>query len=259
MVPPLKLLVIAVTATFLVTIVLEPLGQEPSSNKKAYVRTGQEATVSGTVTFTGKPPKPFKIDMGADPSCYTGNRYPKNDWFVVSNERLANVLVYVTSNPILDNYWFEPPSSAVVMEHKGCRYEPHVLGIQAGQPLSILNSDHTQHNTHPTPKNNAEWNQSQSVGAPPIVKTFERAELLIPFKDNQHPWEKAYVSVFSHPFFAVSDADGNYKIEGLPPGSYKITGWHEKLGEKTVEVVFVSGESRYLGFTFATADLKDSK
>lgn len=258
MVAYIRLITIGLTATLFVTIALKSPGQELSSNKKAYERTGQEATLSGTITFTGKPPKALKIDMTADPSCYEVNPNPKTEWFVLSNERLANVLVYVTTNT-LDNYSFEPPSSAVVLEHKGCRYEPHVLGIQIRQPLSIMNSDSTTHNTHPTPKHNSEWNQSQPAGAPPIVKGFEQAEVAIPFKDNQHPWEKAYVGVFSHPFFAVSDADGNYKIEGLPPGSYKIVAWHEKLGEKTVEVVLVRGESRYVGFTFAAADLKDSK
>ncbi|MEK6283523.1 MAG: carboxypeptidase regulatory-like domain-containing protein [Acidobacteriota bacterium] len=259
MIPPLKLLAIAATATLLVTMVLQTLGQEPSANKKAYVRTGQEATLSGTVTFTGKPPKPLKIDMSADPVCVKLNPHPQLEWFAINNESLANVLVYATSNSILDNYWFEPPNSVVVMEHKGCQYEPRVLGIQAGQSLSLINSDATQHNTHPVPKNNAEWNMSQAIGGTPIVKTFQRAELLIPFKDNQHPWEKAYVSVFSHPFFAVSDANGNYKIEGLPPGSYKITAWHEKLGEQSVDVVFVPGESRFVGFAFAAADLKGFK
>lgn len=258
MVARLRLLAIGLTATLLVTLALKSSGQEPRSNKQAYKRTGQEATLSGTITFTGTAPKERKIDMTADPSCYESNPNPKTEWFVLSNERLANVLVYVTSNS-LDNYSFEPPSSAVVLEHKGCRYEPHVLGMQVRQPLSVKNSDSTQHNTHPNPKLNTEWNQSQGIGAAPISATFEIAEVLIPFKDNQHPWERAYVGVFSHPFFAVSDSYGNYKIEGLPPGSYRIVAWHEKLGEKSVEVAFVPGESRHLGFTFSAADLKDDK
>ena len=131
------------------------------------------------------------------------------------------------------------------------------MGIQTQQPFTIMNSDATQHNTHPTPKNNPEWNISQPAAGAPLGKIFARAELSIPFKDNQHPWEKAYVSVFSHPFFAVSDTEGNYRIEGLPPGSYKLTAWHEKLGEKTVEVVVVPGESKSLTFSFAAADLAD--
>ena len=257
MVPQIKLLVVAMTATLLLTVILRAPGQEPATAKKVYVRTGQEATLSGTATFTGKPPKALKIDMSADPTCKEGNVDPTTELFVVNNDRLANVLVYVSAGEILDRHSFETPSTAILMERKGCRYEPHVLGMQVNQPLMIINSDNTQHNTHPVPKNNGEWNQTQPEGSPPLVKTFARPELSIPFKCNQHPWEKAYVSVFSHPFFTVSDSDGNYKIEGLPPGSYKITAWHEKLGEKTVEVVVVPGESRPLGFTFDTADLTD--
>jgi len=255
MFPHLKPLSITITAILLVIVASKSPGQDPSSNKKVYVRTGQEATLSGAVTFTGKVPKALKIDMSADPTCAQGNVDPTTDWFVVSNDRLANVLVYVSAGATLDNHSFETPSTALVMEHKGCRYEPHVLGLQVNQPLMIINSDNTQHNTHPTPRSNAEWNQSQPEGAPPIVKTFARPELLIPIKCNQHPWEKAYVSVFNHPFFAVSDVDGNFKIEGLPPGSYKITAWHEKLGEKTVEVVVVPGESKSLAFNFTAAEM----
>jgi hypothetical protein len=257
MTPRLKFLAFAATAMLLVTIGLESVGQEPSATKTAYVRTGQEATLSGAATFTGKVPKALKIDMSADPTCAQGNPGLRTEWFVVSNDRLANVLVYISAGEILDRHSFETPSTAVLMERKGCRYEPHVLGLQVNQPLMIINSDSTQHNTHPMAKNNPEWSQTQPEGAAPMVKTFPRPELSIPFKCNQHPWEKAYVGVFSHPFFAVSDSDGNYKIDGLPAGSYKITAWHEKLGEKTVEVVFAPGESKSLGFSFAIADLAD--
>ena len=256
MIPHVKLPAIAVIATLLVTFAS---GQDSSSNKKPYVRTGQEATLSGTVTFTGKPPEQKRIDMSADPICEQINSDPRDEWLVVSNERLANVLIYATSTGILDDYRFGPPKSEVVLEQRGCRYRPRVLAIQAGQTLIITNGDQTTHNTHPFPKNNPEWNQTRVVGAPPLMKTFQRAELLIPLKCNQHPWEKAHLSVFSHPFFAVSDALGNYRIEGLPPGSYKITAWHEKLGEKSAEVTMVPGESRFVEFAFAATDLNGSK
>ncbi|HVQ39714.1 MAG TPA: hypothetical protein VMS31_19395, partial [Pyrinomonadaceae bacterium] len=206
------------TASLMVTIAWGSLAQGPSSNKKAYERTGLEVTLSGTATFSGPPPKAQKIDMSADPECYVDNLDPETESVVVNNEKLANVVVYASSNFILDNYSFEPSSATVVMEHKGCRYVPHVLAIQTGQHLSINNSDQTTHNTHPTPKINQEWNQSQPVGGRPLAKAFSRTEVSIPFKDNLHPWEKAYVGVFTHPFFAVSDANGNFKIEGLPPG-----------------------------------------
>ena len=115
--------------------------------------------------------------------------------------------------------------------------------MRAGQVLTVLNSDPTTHNTHPTPRSNPDWNQSQPFGGTPLTVSFRHSELFIPFKDNQHPWEKAYVGVFDHPFFAISDEFGNYRIEGLPPGQYTVVAWHESLREKTVELTFVAGEA----------------
>ena len=121
--------------------------------------------------------------------------------------------------------------------------------------LNILNHDPTVHNTHPASKNNPDWNQSQAPGASILNKTFPKPEMFIRFRDNHHPWERAYVSVFEHPLFAVTDDYGNYRIEGVPPGQYTVVAWHEHFGEKTVDIVFVPGESRYLKFNF---DVKDS-
>ncbi|MFZ0061642.1 MAG: carboxypeptidase regulatory-like domain-containing protein [Pyrinomonadaceae bacterium] len=255
MTPHSQLLPITAAATVLLSLVFGLAGQDLPAEKKPYARTGQEASLVGYITFTGKPPKPLQIDMSADPSCYDHISNLKTEWFVVRNGRIANVLVYVTSDT-LNNYAFEMPSSEVVLAHKNCRYEPHILGLRVGQSLSIVNSDETQHNTHPTPRANAEWSQTQVGGGPPIIKTFQNAEAAIPFKDNQHPWEKAYVGVFTHPFFAVTDMDGNYRIDGLPPGSYKVTAWHERLGEKVFDLVVAPGESRYVEFTFSTAEAK---
>ncbi len=145
---------------------------------------------------------------------------------------------------------FDPSLAEVTLEHKGCRYVPHVLAMQTQQTLKIINSDPTTHNTHFGPKNNPEWNQSQPPGAVAIEHRFTSPELFIPVKDNQHPWEKAYVSVFSHPFFAISSTDGSYKISGLPPGQYTIVAWHERLGEQTVDVFLAGSERKNIDFTF---------
>ena len=91
---------------------------------------------------------------------------------------------------------------------------------------------------------------SQMPHSSPLIKTFTRAEVLIPFRDNQHPWEKAYVGVLDHPFFAVTDEIGNFEIRGLPPGRYMLVVWHEKLGEQEREITVVDGESRKIDFTF---------
>jgi hypothetical protein len=167
--------------------------------------------------------------------------------------RLANVLVFVESES-LSGYQFRVPTSPAVLDHKGCHYVPRVMGVRVGQPLVILNSDATMHNTHPLTQKNPEWNRTQPPGTPPLVKTFNRPEKLVIFKCNQHPWEKAFVGVFDHPFFAVSDQQGKFQIEGLPPGQYRVVAWHERFGEKTVDITFLPGEARELIFDFTAAE-----
>lgn len=220
-----------------------------NQDKPTYKNTGSEAAIVGTISFVGTPPKPLRIDMSADPICYQVNPEPVTEWFVVTDQKLANVIVYVRGEP-LNLYSFAAASPEVTLEHKGCRYVPHVLGMQTEQTLKILNSDPTTHNTHPTPTNNPEWNQSQPPGAAALEHRFARPEPFIPIKDNQHPWQKAYVGVFSHPFFSVSSSDGSYKISGLPPGQYTIVAWHERLGEQTVDVFLAGSEQKNLDFTF---------
>ncbi len=249
--PHLPIIKSALVITALLAVAIFSSGQNGGNpaGKKPYIRTGYEDTLSGTITLAGKRPKPLIIDMSADPRCNDGNADPTTDWVMGHEGKLANVFVYIKSEA-LDGYSFEQPTSPAMLEHKGCRYVPHLLGIRVGQPLMILNSDPTIHNTYPTTRDNKEWNQSQPVASSAIRAVFDLPETFIPFKDNLHPWEKAYVGVFAHPFFTISDDFGNYRIEGLPPGHYTVVAWHERFGEKTVEVTLVPGEARDISFNF---------
>jgi hypothetical protein len=167
----------------------------------------------------------------------------------VNKGRLGNVFIYVKDG--LPQGRFTVPSEPVVLDQKGCRYIPHVLGIRAGQPLKILNSDTANHNVHDLPRNNPEWNQSQMPTDPPIIKNFSQAEIMIPVQCNQHPWMRAYVSVLAHPYFAVSGADGTFQIKNLPPGEYTLVAVHEKFGEQTTKVKVAPKESAKADFAFS--------
>ncbi len=241
-------------ATLITVFVAVSLNSAAHQDKPTYKVTGEEANLLGTINFAGVPSKPKQIDMSADPICEAVNPESLTEDVVVTDGKIANVVVYARAGDSLNTYLFAIPSSEVTLEHKRCQYTPRVLGMMPQQTLKILNSDATTHNTHPTPKNNREWNQSQPPGAIPIEQRFAMPELYIPIRDNQHPWEKAYVGVFSHPFFSVSATDGSYKITGLPPGQYTIVAWHEKYGEQTVDVSFGSREQKTLDFTFKAPD-----
>lgn len=237
---------LALAMTFWMTAARPRALQEQT--KPLYQPTGSEATIKGTVTFAGKPPQLRLIDKSSDPDCGNDELYTED--YIIRAGNLANAFVYVRSGDALEWYSFADRSPEVSLAHNGCRYAPHVLGMQATQTLKILNEDATVHNTYFLAKSNADFNQSQPAGAKPLEIKFKTPEGLIPVKDSQHPWEKAYVAVLSHPFFAVTGFNGAYKISGLPPGHYTVTAWHERLGEQTVEVTVGVNEQKKVDFSF---------
>ena len=206
------------------------------------------ASVSGTIKFTGTPPKAGKIDMSQDPNCAATASGPNTaETVMVEAGNLANVFVYVKEGFAGTT---PAPAEAATIDQHGCRYHPHVLGVVAGQTIKILNSDNTTHNIHPTPKTNREWNESQAPKATPLEKSFPREEVMLAVKCNQHPWMKMYVNVVKHGFFAVTDKDGKFEIKGLPPGDYTIAAVHEKFGEQTMKVTIGAKEAKTAEFTF---------
>jgi hypothetical protein len=167
---------------------------------------------------------------------------------VNDNGTLRDVYVYVKDG--LGDRTFPVPSDPVVLDQRGCHYIPHVLALMTGQKLEVRNDDPTNHNIHPLPTQNREWNQSQPPGAAPLVQDFARPEVMIPIKCNVHPWMKAYVGVQRHPFAAVTGADGTFTIKGLPPGDYTIEVWQEKYGTQEMKVTVGPSETKTADFTY---------
>jgi hypothetical protein len=205
------------------------------------------ASVSGVVKFDGVPPKPSRIDMAFDPNCKPSSPAVTEDIVSGANGGLENVVVFVADG--LGDRTFQPPAQSAVLEQKGCLYRPHVIALQANQKLSVVNSDATTHNIHPSPANNRESNTIQPPGVP-LELSFAREEIAIPVKCNVHPWMKGYIAVFKHPFFAVTGKDGSFELKDLPPGTYTITAWHGKLGTQSQKVTISAGQSQKVDFAF---------
>lgn len=230
-----------------------------------YKPSGNEGAITGAVSFTGPAPKRAEISMLADPFCASATQNPVAEDTVVNGDKLQNVFVYVKDGRTagatpksITGFSFTPSAEPAVLDQHGCQYVPHVIGIQTSQKLQVKNSDGTSHNVNVDAAKNPKFNQGQGPNAPAIEKQFLRAETLIPVKCNQHPWMRAYIGVLGHPFFAVSGQDGKFEIKGLPPGTYTVVAWHERLGEKTQSVTVGDKESKEQNFSFApggTAEL----
>jgi plastocyanin len=224
-------------------------GAAPAPSAAAPVDPATAATISGKISFTGQKPPQQRIRMDAVPACTQANPNPVFIQEVVVNENntLRNVFVYVKEG--LGDRTFPAPSGEVELDQRGCMYTPHVLGMTTGQNIRFKNADPTNHNVHPLPMQNREWNQSQPPGSMDIVQQFARPEVMIPVKCNVHPWMIAYVGVLPHPFFSVSGEDGSFRITGLPPGDYVIEAWHEKFGTSTQNVTVGASESKEVEFS----------
>jgi len=193
--------------------------------------------IQGTVKFTGKAPIRESLQMSADPFCAANAGADAVNEALVVNENgtLRNAFVYIKDG--LGSRVYEAPASTVTLDQQGCRYYPHVVGIQVGQPVEIINSDSTLHNVHAMPKESKEFNLGMPLKGMKIKKTFTAPEMGVRFKCDVHPWMSAYANVMSHPFFAVTGDDGVFEIKGLPPGDYTVAVWHETLGERETSVL----------------------
>ena len=224
-----------------------PAATEPAA---APVDPATAGNITGKVVIEGTAPKNEPIKMNADPVCVKANATPQfqETYTVGDGSAFGNVFVYVKDG--LGNRTFPTPTETVTIDQKNCRYHPHVFGMMVGQPLVILNSDPTLHNIHAVPKTNQEFNTGQPIQGMKTNHVFTAKEVIVPFKCDVHGWMNAYVGVLDHPYFAVSGADGKFDLKTLPPGTYMIEAWHEKLGAMTQSVTIAEKETKDITFTF---------
>ena len=212
------------------------------------VDTANAGGVRGVVNYSG-PDGDTPIAMNADPTCASLHTTPVDTGkYLVKDGKLGNVFVYVKTG--LEGQSFPAPAEKKVLDQQGCQYTPHVMGLQVGQPLSIKNSDATLHNIHAMPKSNAEFNQGQPIQNMEFDKTFDKAEVMVPFKCDVHPWMNAYLGVLDHPYYAVSGEDGSFSLDKLPAGTYTLEAWHEELGTATQQVTVAAGQTADVTFDF---------
>jgi plastocyanin len=207
-------------------------------------------TVSGVVRFDGQVPDQAVMQLGGWSECAAqhpeGN--PRAGDVLVQDGKLQNAMVYIKEG--LGDRVFALPPEPLVVDQKGCVFLPRIAGAQVDQPLRWLNSDAIAHNVHGLPKNSWQWNFSLGVKGISRTTTVAKPEAMIEVKCDIHPWMRAYLGVFDHPYFALSAADGSFTLQNLPPGEYTIEAWHERFGARTQRVTLGATETKELGFTF---------
>jgi plastocyanin len=226
-----------------------PPPQTPRSDAKRVDQT-KTGTIAGRVVIEGPVPE-NPVARVDDSFCARENKGGFSlENFVVVNGGLDNVFVRIKDG--LGDYYFETPSGAAKIDQHSCRYTPHVIGIQTGQALEISNSDQTMHNVSAVAKVNRGFNFGQPMQGLKNTTSFKEPEVMVHLKCDVHGWMSAYIGVVAHPYFGVTSGGGQFELKNVPPGTYTIEAWHEKLGTQTQNVTLGDKESKELSFTFKT-------
>jgi len=226
-------------------------GGEPQRPRRAAtpLDLSTVGAIEAEVLYEGAPPPADTISMRTAPACAALHQKPVVDPVVnVSDGHLLNAVVYIKQG--LGERVFEAPAAPAVFDQKGCIYVPRVVGAMVGQPVEFRNSDPEAHNVRGRPRVLDSWNFMMSRQGSTKTLTFEKAELGVSVGCDIHPWMQAYLSVFEHPYFAVTAGAGKVTLSNVPPGDYVIGAWHEKLGTREQKVTLAAQGTQAVQFRF---------
>jgi plastocyanin len=202
-VPPLLLI-----AVCLLIAPLAPASLVPPSRASA-----ANGTIRGRVEL---PPQPARSDRRPAVAAIGSHRHDDADDRPVS-------VVYLERAP--RGAFGEPDERRVRMDQRNERFVPRVLAITVGSIVDFPNNDRTYHNVFSLSEARTFDLGRYAAGRSKAIR-FERPGVVRVFCDI-HSHMSAFILVFAHRFFAVTDADGRYRIDNVPPGAYTVSMWHE--------------------------------
>ncbi len=207
-------------------------------------------TVSGQVHFEGTIPDQTTQQLGGWSACAAQypDGLPHTTDVLVHDGKLQNVVVFIKKG--LGDRVFAVPEETVKSDQKGCLFLPRIMAVRADQPLQFLNSDPTAHNVHGLPQHARPWNFSLGAKGASRTISIQTPENSIPIRCDIHGWMRAYVGVFDHPYFAVTEAGGSFSLPNIPPGDYVIVAWHERFGTQEQRLTLEKKGHQELVFTF---------
>lgn len=219
------------------TVELEPAAISPGA-------------LEGRVRLAGEGvPGPTRVANTTDPAV-CGEAQSLEDLVVSPGTRgLRHVIVALAYVPP-DRAPPAPPDT-LVLDNRDCRFVPHAAVLTTGSTVVTTNSDPTLHTVHfygPLRSNIALPVQGMRV-----TRTVRRPGLLA-VRCDVHGWMQAYIRVDDHPFHAVTDGDGRFRIDSIPPGEYTVEFWHERLGRTERSVTIESGVTAKLEVEFVLSD-----
>jgi len=212
---------------------------EPEPPAYAEIEITGGGAISGVVRIPNPvfQPSDFKVTKDQQ-TC--GERIPSEAILRAPDGTLKNAVVFlegITKGKPINR------SAGVRMDNQVCRFVPHVVAIAVGQRLELINSDPILHSPHAKMNGHTTvFDVALPVQNQKVPRTIREAGLMILKCDADHGWSTAYVYAFDHPYFAVTDEKGAFRIDRVPPGAYKLKAWHETFGTQAVDVMVTEGQ-----------------
>lgn len=202
-------------------------------------------TVAGKVRLEGRfsKPAPLKVNKNRH---FCGNEVPNESLLVNLKGGLQNAVIMLRGGKSQGK---ESTLETLILDNKNCAFAPHVQVAPTGSELLLLNSDPILHDAHARLGPETLFN----VGLPTWRRVKERLkrEGIVKVEcDVLHTWQSAYIVVTSSPYFAVTDEKGEFVIEGVPPGTYQMDVWHEKLGRQSRTIIVSENSTFRLDLVF---------
>jgi hypothetical protein len=212
------------------------------------VASDQTGTLTGKVTTARVPPKLPAPSMTSDPVCTRPgpSKSPLDSIDDGGNVGAAFVWIQTERD-------FPPPSTPAAVNQLGCEYVPHVIGAIRGQQISIVNADGTLHNVHGYLGIRTVFNQAEPPRSPALLEQVASrnvGDMALKLKCDVHPWMIGWVYFANNPSFAVTNASGEYRIDGVPIGRYTLQVRHETLGILRAVVEVAPGQTTVADFRF---------
>ena len=210
---------------------------------------GRTYGVSGTVKFEGPAPAGKKLTLPSGCGPKSGGDTYSNE-VIVHNGKLQNVLITIKNPPTTKVNDNDVIPGELILDQRGCMYHPRVAAARVGQKVTFVNSDAVFHNVRSVTTQNERFNVAMPKKDQRVTKTFKKPEMFFQAKCSVHPWMGAYVAVMEHPYYAITNAQGEFQLPELPPGTYTLEAWHEIFGTQTQEITIGDGKNESVNFSF---------
>ena len=185
--------------------------------------------LAGRVTLAGLAPPLASLPVTRDMKV-CGTSKP-DESLEVKDSGVKNAVVWFTDLP--ENKDVKPPRQK--LDQTSCTFSPHILAAPLGAAVDVVNSDRALHNVRAQEGDLKLMNYAMPIPGH-VVPTRLKKQGIFKVSCDVHPWMRAWILVLPTAKIAVTDENGAYRIDGVPPGKHKIRIWHERLGEKDAEV-----------------------